>query len=1082
MIRGSLAAKAVGLLLFVSINCSAALTGDIEGIVIGVSGNVISGAQATITSEQTGSRLTFVTDEYGHFIASLLPVGTYQVRVEAAGLGTYVERVVVKSSERTSLSIDLTLRAAPGRVDVTEPLVQLVNKTDAQLTTSFEEEQVKGLPLAIRDPIVLATLSPGVVPITFNNQFLGFNSNGGRGRGTNITVDNVISTDVNNAGTAGLGTLSLDAIAEFKLITNNFNAESGRNASAQVQIVTKSGTNQVHGTAWEFFQNDALNARDYFDKTGKASVLRRNQYGFTLGGPIINNRFFYFGHYEGVQRRGAGATRIATVPTAAQRALVIDPTSQAILAAVNLPPAETETAGGLSGTVPQKAPNLNDSNAFSVRTDYRLGDRNLLSARYSFQKAKMDSPLTTFTGSNLAGFGYTVENTPQNVSLGWTLYVGERMTNEARFTYGRSSPEFFPQFDGTTPRIMITGFDSFGEVANVPQGRTQNTFQYSDVLTHATGRHIWKYGLDIHRIQANSIADVNARGTMTFTDWTSFANGIPQSFGQQFGSSVRGFRVTNIFSFVQDDFRIRPDLTLNLGFRLEIAGDVTEVNDILSNLDLNTPAPIGGAGPGPLGSFVLGGPAYRRNTNPEPRVGFAWNPNRGKLVVRGGYGISHDFIFMQPITNLRSAPPFIQSVSLSGASSFAGGNSYSNLYAGNATIQLQGRAAVGSFSPTQTNFGNFSPIDRDLDNPQVQQWSLTVEREMFPKLATKISYVGTAGRHLLRSRQANMIPAGLVQPAVDEADEVSRLPQFNLIFQGSTAGPAGNSNRIDPRFNSITLVESSSNSNYHALQIQVTKRYSGGHQINGSYTWSKSIDDVSDVLEGLPSDTASVQNPFDFQNNRGVSQFDVTHRLVIHHLWDLPLFPNTTGVAGMLLHGWSFNGIFEAQSGQPVNIFARTRLGIADISLSGNTFGPTTPNPVRANVNGNLSQVVFAPAGSPEAALIPTPAARGVNSTSTSRNVNTSNYPLTQPLLGNFGTLGRNVLRMNGLTNFNWMLLKNTRVSERLSVQFRAEFYNVFNNTSFSLLANDLSSPMFGTYNGTETTARQIQFGLKLLW
>jgi hypothetical protein len=249
--------------------------------------------------------------------------------------------------------------------------------------------------------------------------------------------------------------------------------------------------------------------------------------------------------------------------------------------------------------------------------------------------------------------------------------------------------------------------------------------------------------------------------------------------------------------------------------------------------------------------------------------------------------------------------------------------------------------------------------------------------------------------------------------------------------------------------------------------------------IQGSYTWSKSIDDVSDVLEGIQTDAASVQNPFDFRNNRGVSQFDVTHRLVINHLWNLPLFPNTSGVTGTLLHGWAFNGIFEAQSGLPVNIFARTRFGILDISLSGN---PLAPNPVRANVGGDLSAVVFAPAGSPEAALIPTPAARGINSTATSRNSNTSNYPLTQPLLGNFGTLGRNVLRMNGLTNFNWVILKNTPLTEDVNLEFRAEFYNVFNNTSFSQLGNDLSSAAFGTYNGTDTTARQIQFGLKLAW
>jgi len=1080
MIRGSLAVRAVGLLLLMSINCwTAVLTGDIEGIVIGTSGNAVSGAKATITSEGTSSRL-LVTDERGYFIAALLPIGTYEVRVEAPGLPTYVDRVVVKSAERISLNIDLRFRADPVRIDVGEPLIQLVNKTDAQLTMSVEEEQVQGLPLATRDPIVLATLSPGVVPITLAGQFLGFNSNGGRGRGTNITVDNVTATDVNNAGTAGLGTLSLESIAEFKLITNNFNAEWGRNASAQVQIVTKSGTNQFHGTAYEYFQNNALNARDYFDRTGKASVLKRNQFGFTLGGPILNNRLFYFGHYEGVQRRGAGATRSATVPTDAQLQSVTNSTSLAILDAVNLPAAETLTTGGLSGRVSQTAPNVNESNAFSSRLDYKLGTLNLLSGRYSFQKSKMESPLTTFfTASNLAGFGYSAENKPQNVSLGWIRSIGERMTNEARFTFGRSSPEFFPQFKESTPRISITGFDPFGEFPTIPQGRTQNTFQYSDVLTHATGRHFWKYGVDIHRIQANSIADVNARGTLTFADWNSFANGTPQSFSQQFGSSVRGFRVTNIFSFVQDDFKILPDLTLNLGFRLEIAGGVSEVNGILSNLDLKTPAPIGGAGPGPLGSFVQGEPAFRRNANPEPRVGFAWNPNRGKLIVRGGYGISHDFIFLNPITNLRSAPPFIQSVSLTGTSSFAGGNSYASIYDGTAAIQIQGRAAVGTFSSTQTNFGNFSPIDMDLDNPQVQHWSLTVEREISPKLAARVSYVGTAGRHLLRSRQANMIQPGLVRPATDEADEVARLAEFSSIFAGSNAGPTGSSNRIDPRFNSVTLVESSSNSNYHALEAQVSKRYSKRHQIQGSYTWSKSIDDVSDVLEGLPSDTASVQNPFDFRNNRAASQFDVTHRLVIHHLWDLPLYPNASGLMGKLLHGWAFNGIFEAQSGQPVNIFARSRFGILDISLSGNTLAP---NPVRANVSGDLSTVAFAPAGSPEAALIPTPAARGVNSSPTSSNVNTSNYPLTQPLLGNFGSLGRNVLRMNGLTNFNWVLSKDTAVSESLRMQFRAEFYNVFNNTSFSQLVNDLSSSAFGTYSGTETTARQIQFGLKLIW
>lgn len=1068
------------LILFLSTSSWAASTGDIEGIVKGLTGETIKGARAQITNVDTQTRFVFESDSRGHFIASQLPIGMYDVQVEAEGVGKYLERVLVKAAERAVLQVDFRLRSNPVQVDVTEPVVQSVNKTDAQISMSIDGEQLRDLPLIARDPVLLGTLAPGTVPVVVAGQFLGFNSSGGRGRSNNITVDNVISTDVVNAGTAGIGTVSLDAIAEFKVITNNFNAEFGRNASAQVIMLTKSGSNRFRGSAYDFFQNDALNARDYFDKSGKASVLKRNQFGFTLGGPILLNKLFYFGHYEGVQRHGAGATRIARVPTVAQLAAATDPTAQSILKAVGLPAAETEAPGGASGLISQKAPNTLESNSFSTRLDYRPGGRELFSIRYSFQKSKMESPLTTFfTGSNLGGFGYSTKNKPQNISLGWTHFGSSSLTNDLRVTYGRSSPEFSPQYEGATPRVNITGLDPFGEMSNIPQIRTQNTFQYSDVLTLAKGRHLWKFGADIHQIQSNSIADVNIRGTLTFSNWANFANGVVQSYAQQFGSSARGFRVTNVFGFIQDDFRVRPDLTLNVGFRVEVSGGVSEVNGILSNLDLKTPAAIGGAGPGAMGSFVLGAPAFRRNVNPEPRFGFAWSPDHGKWGVRGGYGIAHDFIFLNPITNLRAAPPFIQSVSLAGASSFVAGNSLSNIYAGAAAIQRQGQAAVGTFSSAQTNFGNLSPVDFDLDNPQVQQWNLTLERELTKSLSARASYVGTAGHHLLRSRQANMIRPGLVHPSVSSEDEVARLPEFASTFAASNATVTGSSNRLDPRFNSVTLVESSSSSIYHALEVQVLKRYSNGHSIQGAYTWSKSIDDVSDVLEGFLNDVASVQNPFDFRGNRAVSQFDVPHRLVINHVWDLHLRSNGTGVIGTALGGWVFSGVFEAQSGAPVNVFARSRYGIGDISLSGNTL---VLNPVRPNVVGDISRIVFAPAGSAQAAQIPSPATRGINTGAGDRNTNSSNYPLTQPLLGNFGTLGRNVLRMNGAVNFNWALMKTTRISESVDAQFRAEVYNVFNNTTFSQLSNDLSSAAFGTYSGTDSTARQVQFGLKLTW
>jgi len=592
---------------------------------------------------------------------------------------------------------------------------------------------------------------------------------------------------------------------------------------------------------------------------------------------------------------------------------------------------------------------------------------------------------------------------------------------------------------------------------------------------------MWKTGMDVHRIQANSYFDSNVRSTLIFASWADFAAGQLLSYSQNFGSSVRGNRVTNVFAYGQDDFKIRPDLTLNLGFRVEIAGGVREINNILSNLDFKNPALIGAAGSGPLGSFVLGGTSFSRNVNPEPRFGFSWNPGRGRFVLRGGYGITHDFIFLNPITNLRFIAPFIQRPSLTGAASFADPNPFANIFAGTAPVQTNARAAVGSFSSTQTNFGNLSPIDRDLDNPQVQQWNLTLEHQVTDTLAIKAGYVGTVGHHLLRTRHVNMIPPGTVRPAANEADEFARLTEFQNVFTRSNAATTGTSNRIDPRFNQVTLVESSASSNYHAFEAQVLKRLTSGYQFQLAYTWSKSIDDASDVLNVVVNDYPTAQNPFNLRDNRGVSQFDVPHRLVINHNYEPQFFKNMGGVAGKILRGWEFNGIFEVQSGFPTNIFAGPRYGIGDTALTGNTFSPN--NIVRPNVVGDLSKLVFAPAGSPLAATIPSPAARGVNAAGTQRpNTNTSGYPLVQPLLGTFGNLGRNVLRLNKFEKFDWILLKNSNVTEDLIVQFRSEFYNVFNQHSFARFVNDLSAPNFGTYNGTDTTPRQIQFALKLVW
>jgi hypothetical protein len=1074
----SLRSAVIALLLMVSTNAwSQRLSGDIEGVVKDPTGALVPGVSVTITSVETGAQRMLVSDDRGTFLATLLPLGEYDVRAELQGFKSWTARTTSKSGERTSLNITLEIGNVTESISVTETAVQLVNTNDAQITMSIDEKRVVDLPLATRDPLVLATLSPGVIPVTDANPFLGtgsFNANGGRGRGNNITIDGVVSTDVSTTGGAGFGTLSLDAIQEIKLITNNFNAEYGRNANSQFQVITKSGGNQFHGSVYEFLRNDKLNARDYFDRTGKDSILRRNQFGATAGFPIIEDRLFFFGHYQGLQIRGAGGTRSLVVPSAAQRAAVTDPTSRAILDMYQLPAPQSESGG--VGTVSQSASNLTKENSFSTRLDINFpGGRDLISGRYALLDSQQAAESLTFIGVSLAGYGADSVNRPQNFNMGWTHVISGRAANEARIAFGRSAPNFSPQSTIAGPRIDITGFALFGESEIIPQGRVQNTFQYSDTLTWTSGRHNWKFGGDLHRIQANSVFDSQIRGIWRFASWDAFAAGQPTRYDQRFGSTVRGNRLTNVFAFAQDDFKVTPNFTLNLGLRLEVAGGVSEVNDILSNLDISKPAPIGGAPAGPLGSFALAGSAFETNYNWQPRFGFSWNPNRGRWVVRGGYGITNDFIFLNPITNLRFLAPFVQTLTLTGG--FTGANSYANIHAGTSAAQAATNAAVGQFSPTQTNFGGFSPIERNLKNPQVQQFSLTLERELSNTTALRVSYVGTLGHYLLRSRHVNMIPQGTIAPAANEADEIARIPQFTSIFAASNATATGSSNRIDPRFNGVTLVEGSGSSNYHGLGVELNKRFSRGYQFQASYTWSKSIDNGSDVLNVVVNDNPVLQNPFDLNNSRSVSQFDVPHRLVINHVWEPQWAAGLTGAAGKLLHGWGFTGIFQIQSGFATNIFAGPRYGITDASLTGNST-----NVIRPNVVGDLSTLKFAPLGSPEAAQIPTAAARGINSTAAQRNTNTSNYPLVQPMLGHFGNLGRNSIRLNPLTKFDWVFLKNTAVSESVNVQFRAELLNALNNTSFARFDNILSSPTFGTYGGTDTTPRQIQLALKLVW
>ncbi len=1080
--------RALGLTLLVfamAIPLFAALTGDLQGTVLDSSGAVVVDAKVVVKDLGTGVTRTLTTNQQGQFAALQLALGLYEVTLEKSGFRGFATKVDIRSGEITRLPVTLEVGAPDELITVESETTPLLDVATSQVSTSLEYQTVVQLPIQNRDPVQFATLAPGVVPVTNDNPFLGsgsFNSNGSRGRGNNITVDGVTSTDISTTGASGTGTFSLDQVQEFKLITNNYSAELGRNSGSQVQIITKGGTNDLHGTAYWFHQNKALNARDYFDDTGEATPLIQNLWGFTFGGPLLKDRTFFFGHYEGLKIRGAGSTVVANVLTPAEAAAITDPTSLALFNAVGAP---TDPSGDLSSS----APNANDQYSWSLRIDQVWRDgKDVLNVRYGANPTSAVDPGLTFIGTNLPNFGASVVSTARTVTVAHTHVFNPRVVNQFRFAYGRSNPGFAPFTDlpePFAPRIAITGFDAFGVSNILPQGRVQNTFQWSDSVSWSSGRHSLKVGGDIFYYQANSVFDANFRGTVTFADLAAFQAGTPTSFTQNFGTSARHNVSKDFAWFGQDDIRVTPSFTLNLGLRLERSGGVEERDDILANLDRNRFDAIGAAGVGPLGSIDLGGFAFSSNLNWAPRVGFSWNVLDGKMVVRGGIGWAYDYIFLNPITNLRFSAPFVPSID---QRTFTGSNTLANLAAGTAQAQTDAQAAVGVFSPTQFNFGGLAPVQQDLQNPRNTQWNFGIQYELVRNTVLKLSYVGSKNDFLQASVPINLVrPANVPAPATSEADEIARAAAFRAAFIAQSGNASGTvvNNRVDPRFNAVNQVQSRGGSNYNSLQIDLTRRFGSGLNFGVNYTWAHSIDDVSDVLGVLVNDSPAFQDPRNLSGNRANSQFDIRHRFVGHYLWEIPWSKNLTGAKGKVLGGWSVSGIVGHRTALPVTIFAGTRRSVNNNSLLGggivqadgdvSLFRPVVPGTAAADAIPGA----VVPVGSTLAAEL---CLRGVVTSGTASCPNTSNFPFTQPLLGNFGNSGRNRLRLDKLFNTDFAILKDTLITERVKLQFRWEIYNLFNTPNFNDFVNNLSRSDFGRYRNTETDTRQMQGSLKVIF
>jgi hypothetical protein len=1064
--------------------------GRVEGTVADSTGAVISGAHVSLRSFATSATRTFITTSDGLFVFFAVPPGEYELTAEAPHFGRRAATIKVVTSETVTHNLQLSIAREATQVEVSDAVAtaESLDVNDPQHSITRSNLELTSLPSLGRNMISFVQLGPGIQPMnnprggsTFGGGgslvlALGpqaglFSANGGRERSGAVQLDYTDANDWEFGGFAlGMQSITPDMLQEFKLLTSNFSAEYGVKSNAEVVMVTRSGTNSFHGTAYDFLQNGLFNARDYFDTSGSPTALQSNIYGVTAGGPVIRDRTFIFGAYEGRKIRGNAFTTVATLPTEAARQTATDPT---IIELMNdyLPLPTGQTNDPNVGTLATTIPSPIDSYQLLLKADHRLSEKQTFSARYLQSTGAF---VARSPGANtLPGFDSDLSFALRNVNLSDSYVLNARTVNELRLSYGYARAAGMPQNGVTTARYQILGLVNFGSVPINPSGRLFNTYQVNDTLSYFRGAHVLKMGFDVRKIQDNSLADTNTRGVFTFPSLTSFLAAQPSGWTQSFGSTQRGFRTGLYSAFFQDDWKIRPTLTLNLGVRWEMQGALDEANGQVSILDPGTPGPVGMAGTGPLGSFRIGGPAVEANPiNFAPRLGFAWNPHSGNLVVRGGYGIYYDAFTFGPLGASRSAPPYNYMPTLACVPNhvcqISGANSFDNLVNGTALIQSETNAQLGTFGDL-TNFGSITTVDPRLTNPYVQQFSLTTEYRLAQNYVVGLSYIGTKGTHLTRLIPINPVVNGPA-PATSLADEINRLAEF----QAAVAAENGPGNiRLDPRFDQVNLHDSRGSSIYHSLQATATKGFSHGLQFQASYTWSKSIDDASDFSPTIQAnDNSYAQDGFNLGAERAVSNFDIPHRIIVTGIWQVPFFRSLRGFSGKVLDGWSFESVNIWQSGVPATLLSGpvtvpTSSGavtFTDVNLDGN-FIPTGSDNTRPNCASTGTRFVF---GDPAA-----------------------DFGYSQPLLGNNGSCGRNSVRMNSLTNFDWSFFKNFELVESgpagsgpWTLQFRAEMYNIF-NTPFLTAQTDawrtLSSPRFGLFNAAGLT-RRMQFALRLSW
>jgi hypothetical protein len=1071
----TLALVAFALTLFAGTSSFAqTFRGTILGSVTDSSGAAVPGATVTVKNLDTGLVRTVTTSDDGSYAAPELPIGTYSVSVEKAGfkLGLVTGIKVEVSSERRA---DVALQ--PGQVAQTVTVqgeeLPMVESTSNTLGGILESKLVTTLPVNGGDYQKLIFLVPGVTgspdQITDSPGSFGiFSVNGARGRANNFLLDGTDMNDgyrndpaINEAGVFGTPAtiLPVSSIAELH-VASNFEAEYGRSAGAVVNIVTKSGTNQYHGAASEFFRNNALDARNFFNNTSlPQNPFHNNQFSGSFGGPIIKDKTFFFVDYEGLREVGAQSTP-SCVPTASDilanapvpgNAASINAVAAKILAQKGWP-APNGTGSCLDGTAPNgfntvlATPFSNNVNGGIIKIDHNFNKDNLLSGRYFLGDSEQSFPLALVGGGALPNYNTFTPTRVQLVSISLVSVMSPSAVNEVRVGWNRFAEGFFPQdrhFDPNSPsfglntgasgadlglpRINVGSFPQLGASSSDARHRVDANWHYIDNISWKHGKHDIKAGYEFRRSTVSQIFDSYFRGRINFNDLGQFLAGTPHSALQYSGDSDRNTFENSHAIYLQDSYRWSSRVTLNLGLRYDYFGLIQEKHGNFTNFNPLTGADI------LVGQGRLYQPDYK---NVAPRVSVAWDvTGHQKTVVRAGFGIFYD-AYSQDM--FEGHLPF--------NSFYDPGPAYSG-HAPNpisvatwSGFSLGSGPVFGSPSLMSDRFG----VDQNLRTPYMENYNLNLQQQITRKMTLQVGYVGSQGHKLLRFRDLNQPTLALIQ-AYDYHSSASNTG--GCCTPGALLGPGGGGVYYN-------YEETSGNSIYNSLQTSWHIDDWHGLTSTFNYTWSHSLDDSSDGEDYVPNaaqpDNSQAANRF----NRGNSNFDVRNRIAWNFIYQIP---DSSGSGMKLLrNGWGFSGTVTVQAGQPFHLnltddfngtgefFPRPDLIAKPVYNQNdpNNFLQLSSFALPCTLDGQGSAATNCISINPAS---PDPTGLACDKIAVA-GANTGGCKNTM----HFGTLGRNSLLGPHFRQFDFSLFKRTQLTERLNMELRFEGYNILNHPNFA--------------------------------